>query len=472
MINAFRILCVTLLVSLPTLAIGADHYIDPNAACPGSGTLADPWCTWPSSFRGGDTYMQKAGTTWKGMIHIHRANRTRPDKLLTITSYGEGSKPILRTGTKIEGEWTQSEDGLWSHQMDSSIIDPYPIGLSSNGIRLKGPIRGTGANIEKQLCKTAEWHYFEKERLIVTCQKPKSPEAGFHISYKLPSNPFAGIWLSGQTNILIDGLNLVGGRQSIYVTAPSSDIEIRNSKIGCNAGYGVSLHGSNTRDIIANVHIHHNLIDSCIRWGDLGYSQSGAIEGVYLRHHVTNTLIEHNEIVAWGHNGVYIRGTKADYPATKNVVRFNNFHCGPKSSYWAYCRPMNIDGAEDDAAHDNILSDNDYHDFTLGVQFNGNNNIFERNRCYNNFGPPSFAKSLGKNCVVISTYEVSKNNIIRNNELQSRIAFFQYGQKSRHVLSGHMITKNHMKYPVYFGSMDPKWIDLDSILIYDNFSWP
>ena len=47
------------------------HYIDPTAAGPGDGTLANPFRSWASvSWLPGHTYLQKRGTTYSGVFQV------------------------------------------------------------------------------------------------------------------------------------------------------------------------------------------------------------------------------------------------------------------------------------------------------------------------------------------------------------------------------------------------------------------
>lgn len=462
-------LVLTIILLDPTLTLGADWYIDPTAPCPGSGTPVSPWCKYPETFNGGDTYRQRAGTTYHGQIRILKKYGTTPNAPLIFTSYGIGDRPIIYAMNKIDDEWHLTPEKRWT-QLMRAPYDMYTSVLTSNGVRLKGPIRGFGANVEQQLCTTAEWHFDPTEQMIISCIKPVDPQ-GNQTNVKT-GRPTYGFQLQDAvSNILIDGFKFIGGLWQIDISDGVSNVEIRNNDFGEMATNGVKLRGNTARPI-TNIHIHHNFFDTRIRWGDLGYENNGTDEGVMLSGHVQNSVIEHNKFIAWGHNGVYIYARQASRPATGNVIRFNEFHCGTGSTYWEYCRPMGIDGDEENAARDNVISGNYYHDYTLGVQFNGNNNIFENNRCYNNYGPPSFSTSLGKTCIVMSTYEVSKDNLIRNNEFAYSVAFFQYGSVSGQILSGHQIIGNYMAQPVRWGYMLPEWVDFDSIKIQGNHGWP
>jgi parallel beta-helix repeat protein len=91
---------------LPKFAIaqvaGTVHYIDPTAAGPGDGTLANPFRSWTSvTWTPGHTYLQKRGTTYSGVFQLS-ASGTAAQRI-TIGAYyrSDGSddssqpKPVI-----------------------------------------------------------------------------------------------------------------------------------------------------------------------------------------------------------------------------------------------------------------------------------------------------------------------------------------------------------------------------------------
>ncbi len=78
------------------------HYIDPSAAGPGDGTLANPFRSWTSvSWLPGHTYLQKRGTTYSGVFQVSASGTA--SQRITIGAYyrsngGDDSskpKPII-----------------------------------------------------------------------------------------------------------------------------------------------------------------------------------------------------------------------------------------------------------------------------------------------------------------------------------------------------------------------------------------
>ncbi|MBN1669712.1 MAG: hypothetical protein JXR37_01685 [Kiritimatiellae bacterium] len=78
----------------PASTPAATYYIDPTAGTSGDGSQARPWRSWELvEWHGGDTYLQRAGTTWRGpIINIGAGN-------VTLGKYGSGALPVLKLTT-------------------------------------------------------------------------------------------------------------------------------------------------------------------------------------------------------------------------------------------------------------------------------------------------------------------------------------------------------------------------------------
>ena len=80
---------------VPTTTLAATFYIDPSAASNGNGTQARPFNSWNSvSFQRGNTYLQKAGTTYPGLLALVSVQGTASMPIV-IDSYGTGAAPIV-----------------------------------------------------------------------------------------------------------------------------------------------------------------------------------------------------------------------------------------------------------------------------------------------------------------------------------------------------------------------------------------
>lgn len=418
----------TLFVSLVTavllpIAALADVYIDPTATCPGSGAVSAPLCTWPTTFVGGEVYRQKAGTTWRGEVYIHAGNRSASDAVLTLGAYGAGQRPIIRAENSLPDEgWTEQPDSTWTFST-SGYREPDPVILLTRGVRLRGPAVD---------CQRGQWMY--SPGLVTLCI---APYAVTSMAQPTKRDPSAAIRLYDQRRIVIDGLDLQGGHYgAIEIRGTSGDIEIRNNRIGKDALYGVRAY--DVTATITGLDIHDNVIDSGVRLGALGYELPSG-EGVYLQHRVQGARIMRNEFIAWPHNGVYLYGMNPDSAVLHNLIAYNNFHCGPHSSYWDYCRPLSIDGVAEGAASNNIVTGNWFHDFSVRIQFNGNDNVFVNNQCWN--VSTTSAKSFRTDqCIDMQGYQWSRNNVIIGNTLEAVVSISP-GAK---YTGGHVITGNQL----------------------------
>jgi parallel beta-helix repeat protein len=81
---------------LPSATFAGTFYIDPSAASSGNGTSARPFNNWNLvSFQRGNTYLQKAGTTYPGFLLLYSVQGTASLPII-IDSYGTGAQPIIR----------------------------------------------------------------------------------------------------------------------------------------------------------------------------------------------------------------------------------------------------------------------------------------------------------------------------------------------------------------------------------------
>jgi parallel beta-helix repeat protein len=95
--HAFFLIGVLSMISLlrPSAALAATFYIDPSAASKGIGTQASPFNSWNSVWiQPGNTYLQKAGTSYPGILYITSVKGTASLPVI-IDRYGTGAAPIV-----------------------------------------------------------------------------------------------------------------------------------------------------------------------------------------------------------------------------------------------------------------------------------------------------------------------------------------------------------------------------------------
>jgi hypothetical protein len=252
------------------------------------------------------------------------------------------------------------------------------------------------------------------------------------------------IYIEDQRYIVIDGLMIEGGALgAVDIRGGSSHIEIRNSVIGLDSASGIRAQSFNVP--IADLDIHDNLIDSGIRWGMVGYEPFVSGEGVHFIAGVQDSRVYRNQFVAWSHNGVYLDAHWPESPGvSRNVIFDNEFHCGPGSSYFDYCRPFGLDGFKADSVRDNILLRNRMHDFSVAAQVNGNNNYMVGNVCYNTINSKA-KKHLTGQCFSLQSYVWSRDNLVANNTMVNTAdVAVQFIPGNAGVSGGHRIVNNIM----------------------------
>jgi len=80
---------------LSSTTFAATLYVDPSAAVNGIGTQARPFNSWKSFWiQPGNTYLQKAGTTYPGLLVVVSVHGTASLPIV-IDSYGTGAPPIV-----------------------------------------------------------------------------------------------------------------------------------------------------------------------------------------------------------------------------------------------------------------------------------------------------------------------------------------------------------------------------------------
>ena len=80
---------------VPTATLAATFYIDPSGTTNGNGTQASPFNSWNSVWIvRGNTYLQKAGTTYPGLLYITSVQGTASLPVI-IDRYGTGAAPVV-----------------------------------------------------------------------------------------------------------------------------------------------------------------------------------------------------------------------------------------------------------------------------------------------------------------------------------------------------------------------------------------
>jgi hypothetical protein len=413
--------------------------------------MDDPYCDWKqvTQFAGGNRYLQKSGTLSRSPVKIVTRTNASAGNPVFIGAYGSGALPRIRIENPLPGamesrNWKQISRDIWTYST-SGFRSGDPEVLLLDGRRAFGK-----AWRERDLCEnagvqTVEW--FHGGDTLSLCS-PRGNPALVYTSIsgmqRFQHEPTTPIYIENQQFIVIDGLMVEGGDLgAIDIRGSSSHIEIRNSVLGMDSASGIRAQSFTVP--ITNLDIHDNLIDSGIRWGMVGYEPGVSGEGVHFVAGVQDSKVRRNRFVAWSHNGIYLDAHWPESPGVRrNLVSDNEFHCGPGSSYFDYCRPFGVDGFRADSARDNVFAGNRMHDFSVAAQLNGNNNHIVGNVCYNTINSKAKSFPTGQ-CFSMQPYVWSRDNLVANNTMANTAdVAVQFIPGIAGVSAGHRVINNIM----------------------------
>jgi hypothetical protein len=434
-------------------ASGADIHVDPSRTegCPGSGSRDDPFCDWSQvrQFAGGNRYLQKSGTLSSRSLRIVGQTNASVEKPVFIGAYQVGSPPRIRIENPIPGaleqdRWTRSGGEVWAFST-RGFRSGDPEVLLLDGRRAFGK-----AQRESDLCRKAgvqivEW--FHSGDTLFLCSPGGNPALVYRqISgmQRFRDERTVPIYIEDQQHVVIDGLMIEGGNLGgIDIRGDSAYIEIRNSVIGLDSASAIRAQSFSTP--VRSLDIHDNVIDSGIRWGMPGYEPAVSGEGVHFVAGVEDSKIHRNQFIAWSHNGIYLDAHWPESPGVRrNLVFDNEFHCGPGSSYFDYCRPYGLDGHKADFVRDNVIFRNRMHDFSVAAQVNGNNNYIVGNLCYNTINSKAKKLPTGQ-CFSLQPYVWSRENLVANNTMANMAdVAVQLKPGGAGVSGGHRVVNNIM----------------------------
>lgn len=445
---------VLLCMQTSSVALATDVYIDPSRSdgCPGAGLENDPYCDWRQvrSFSGGNRYLQKSGTVYRGSLQITGDTGASVEKPVFLGAYQAGPLPKIRVENPLPDamnskNWKRTDRNIWAYSTAGFRIGD-PAVLLLDGRRAFGKARQELDLCTRQGTQIIEW--FHADETLSLCSPRGNPAEVYSSISGMQragrDEPWVPVYLEDQRHVVLDGLVLEGGNSSaIEIRGQSSDIEIRNSVIGLDSASGIRAYSMTTP--IRNLDIHDNLIDSGIRWGAVAYEPKIPGEGVHFLAGVQDSRIYRNRFIAWSHNGLYLDAHLQGSPGVnRNLVFGNEFHCGPGSSYFDYCRPFGIDGIQAGSAERNVLFNNHMHDFSVAAQVNGNDNFIIANRCHDAINSTARQTPTGQ-CFSLQPYGWSRNNLIANNTMVSLAdAAIQFLPGDAGVSAGHRVIANIM----------------------------
>lgn len=324
----FILLTLLLVLVYSTMLFSATIYIDPTTTSSSQdGSINKPFSSWDKvSFANGNTYLQKAGTTFYTKNGIGISDKSN----ITLGSYGDGEK------AKIEAT------GTGNHVVNvnnSSNIIIKDLEVTSTGKWISAIIiqGNSSANntINNTLLHGTEWGV----RIITKSAGNKVLKSTIH------NVGDDGIYVKDASTIEI-GYSTIFDVNKKYLT---------NTDEKVSSGDGIQIASTNNM----NFHIHNNIIDHSstgnkfciIAWGE---NYTGIIE---------NNVLTGNKNATT--SGIYLSPTTSTVTVRYNVMKDGN--------YGIYAYAKNLD------AYYNRFSNN-----TIGIQVNKDYSLTSRNNVFYN----------------------------------------------------------------------------------------
>lgn len=372
------------MISIYDSSLATTYYVSNNSGNDSHNGLS-PSSAWKTLFKvssfnflPGDSILFKKGDIWEEastLVFTESGTATNP---ITISTYGQGNKPIISynlpiTGWNISNNWTIHAPNIWRMK--------YTPGTSPNRLWINGtevlvaPILADVGTTNSQ--GTFERWFYNTIDSMLYVYSIGNPATSF---VSMDGNADFSFVLYNNSHIVIDGLDIRGGRwQTIYI-GRASYITIKN----CNIGYGRS--GVSITSDLNMFTSEYIVIENCnldsgmnFSFGKSSLNTNGSLrgseDGVALYNAARNCTIKNNYFNGWGHTTVYCIAIDPNKSGVYNNKIHNNYFNGSNISYG---RPLGTDGVNG-KCYNNEFFNNIMKDHTVRSQINGNNNWVHHN---------------------------------------------------------------------------------------------
>ena len=286
----------------------ATYYIDPTAAAGGDGTIGSPFDSWSDvTWGGGNTYLQKAGTTYTGQIAPTVDAAGSAGAPTVISTYGGSDRAKILGTNQYQGIRLVQD----THHVTISGFEVYGVDKTNAGTGTTGIYIGSGDTLNCNNVRILNCHVHGMTAVASQdCNGIKYFGDNVEIAYcTVEDIPTDGIWG--------------------YGLAP---------KIHHNTVQRVDLDGRDAGDCLQityacnGAHVHHNVFDRSNSASKQVMIISAATAGL-------GALIEDNVMIGHSYVSIQTSCVYSDQPGT--VVRRNRlegcyravyFHTGATSS--------------------------------------------------------------------------------------------------------------------------------------------
>jgi len=324
----------------------------------------NPWQTIAKvnnhSFQPGDSILFKRDEVWKEYFDFPSSgNAFYP---IVIGSYGEGDLPII-IGINYYEDWDNSSNwifvgnNIWSREQS---YNPQRLWINGDEVLRNEEI--------DSLDGTKYMWVWENSTIYVFSET--NPATAFNL---IETNVFSDVvQISSQNYITIQDIEIQGGYDYCLAIRGSSNIIVKNCKIGSYSRQGIQLR-DNFGVSATYITIYDCILDSKFKFS---YGKNKGIDdGIQITSGANNCIVKNSVIRDFGHSAIYLKAVSAtDNGVYHNKIFGNLITCENVT----YLRGLNTDGYEN-KCRDNEIFYNVIKNTTVVNQINGNNNWIHHN---------------------------------------------------------------------------------------------
>lgn len=373
-----------LLIKISNPIVATTYYVS-NSSGNDSNNGLSPTSAWKTlskvssfNFLPGDSILFKKGDIWKEASSLVFTENGTSNNPIIISTYGTGNKPIISynlpiTGWDNPGNWTVISPNIWRMK--------YTPGISPNRLWINGtevlvvPILNDVGTTNSQ-GTFEKWFYHVSDSMLYV-HSTGNPAVSYT---SMEGNADFSLISYNNSHIIIDGLDIRGGRwQTVYI-GRASYITIKN----CHIGYGRSgvvvtsdLIGFISEYIVVencNINSGMNFLFGMSSLNTSG-SYRGSEDGIALYNAARYCTVRNNVFDGWGHTTIYCIAVDPNKPGVYNNKIHDNYFNGSNISYG---RPLGTDGING-KCYNNEFYNNIMKNHTVRSQINGNNNWVHHN---------------------------------------------------------------------------------------------
>ncbi len=352
----------------------------------------------------GDSVLFKRGEVWREKFYIYVSGTA--DKPIYFGAYGESEKPRISAIDEIpdwknSSNWTHIGNNIWRMEYNWNprrlLVDRKEI-LQTNSV---SKIDGAESN----------WCYSDNALYLYSTGNPAN------VFQSMQGNKlYFNVRIRKQKYLILENLDLEGGSGNTIAIYGSSFLTIKNCSVGRYAWLGIRVNPYEGQ-LSHHILIENNIIDSGFHFFYGPPAERGVEDGVLLSAGAHDCIVRFNQVLDWGHCGIYLYALYEGDAGVYNNIVCNNFISGKNISYM---HGIGTDGREG-LCQNNEFYGNLIKDITVRNQINGNNNRVHHNVIdgVKNSTAKSGATAQGFDLQAYGDGKVCHDNYIENNTIMN-----------------------------------------------------